>query len=127
MVSPSTLYATVLAKLKAIEPTASFNVTHYTLSLGDANASTGWFEETYSEGATIEVILVTKATQQTLTGSGFYVRLDTLALTLTAVAEGDKIKDANDLYYKVISVKPQPFGDVNVLYVADLTYLSMES
>ena len=123
----STLYATVLAALKKVEPTATFNVTHKTLSLGDALTPTGWFASQYSVGATIEMIILSKASQQFLTGTGEYVRTDALGLTLTAVSDGDKIIDANGLKYKVTGVRPHPIGNLNVTYAVDLTYLPLEA
>jgi hypothetical protein len=121
LVAPSNLYATVLARLKAIEPTATFNVTYYTLTLdGSTEDTSGWYTSSFSEGATIEAIILTKAAQQLLVGMGIYIKTDATALTLTPVSEGGKIVDANGLTYKVITVKHHPYGNITVVYEADL-------
>ena len=122
----STLYDTVKAKLSAIEPTASFEVTHYTLSLGAADAVTGQFAKSFSAGSTIEMLMVSKAAAHLLYGSGYYVKSDVLGFTETAVSEGDKIKQtiaAVDYYYIVESCVPQQVGDLIVFYTANLTYM----
>jgi hypothetical protein len=127
MPTPATLYATVLAKLKVIEPTASFDVTHYVVSLGAAHGTTGQYAISYAAGATIEAIIQTRASQRNLYGTGLYVRTDALMLTLTAVSEGDEIKDGNDLYFKVDAVRVHPVGDVTVEYEVDLIYLPLHA
>lgn len=127
MVAFSGLYAAVLARIKTVEPTASFEVSHYVLSLGDADATTGHYAMEYAAPATIEAIIVTKGTQQSIMGMGYHVRRDALAFTLTAVVDGDEIKDANNLWFKVDAVRPVPAGDANVTYVADLVYLPLHT
>jgi hypothetical protein len=124
MSSPfSTIYDTVQTRVEALG--ADIEVTHYELTLGDANATTGIPAQTYSEGTAIDMIILSKAATQILTGTGLYVKRDALGLTKTAVAEGDRIKDADDNYYTVTSVLPQPVGDVMAYYQADLIYNPM--
>ena len=124
MTSPfETLYTTAQTQLEALD--ADLTVTHYTLTLGDADATTGIPAKTYSEGAEITMIILSKAATRILQGTGFYVRRDALGLTETAVAEGDRVKDADDNYYTVVSVQPNMVGDITAFYAADLTYNPM--
>lgn len=125
MTTFATLYDIVITRLKTVEPDVSFNVTQYALTVGDANATTGIPAITYGEGATIEMVILSKAASQILQGTGLYIRRDALGLTKTAVAEGDRIKDADDHIYTVVSVAPNPVGDVMAYYQADLTYNPM--
>lgn len=120
MSSPANLFADVLARFEATGASAA--VTHYVLSLGAQNGTTGCYAESYAAGATIHMMIFTKATQRFLQGTGISVRRDAMGLTDTAVSEGDKVKDANNLYYRVTAVKPHPWGNISVFYEVDLTY-----
>lgn len=124
MPAPSSLYSIVLARFKAIEPTASFNVSHYAFSLsGTENTTTGIYPPVLASPATIEMIIATKASQAQLTGTGFYVKTDALGLTLTAVNVDDEIVDGNSIHYKVTSQKLHPFGDKTVTYELEMSIL----
>ena len=111
-------------RLKAIEPTADFDVTYKTLSLGDANATTKHYAESYSAGTTIEMPIFTKATQQALTGTGFYVRRDALGFTMTSVADSGTITQGSNVYL-IMGVKPHQVGDQLAVYEVDLCYLPL--
>ena len=117
----SLLYDQLLAKVTALG--ASVAVTHYTLSLGAQDAVTGIPAKTFSAGSSIDMIILGKGAQQLLTGSGIYVKTDAVGFTKTAVSQGEKIKDANNLYYIVESVVPNPIGDIVIFYTVNLTYL----
>lgn len=118
------MYDTVAAKLVAAGAT-SFNVTHYVLSLGNADTDTGHYAKNFDAGSTITMIIVGKAQQQILSGTGQLVRLDALGFTQTAVSVGDKIKltiSAVDYYYIVESALPHPAGNLIVTYTVNLVY-----
>ena len=117
----STLYDQLLAKVTALG--ASVVVTHYTLSLGAQDAVTGIPAKTYAAGASINMIILGKGAQQMLTGTGIYVKTDAAGFTKTAVSQGEKIKDANNLYYIIESVVPNPIGDIVIFYTVNLTYI----
>lgn len=117
----SSLYNVLLAKVTGLG--ASVSVTHYTLSLGAPDAVTGIPAKTYSAGATIEMLLFGKAAQQILTGIGIYVKTDAVTFTKTAVSDGDKIKDANNLYYIAESVVPNSIGNIIIFYTVNLTFI----
>lgn len=117
----STLYDQLLAKVTALG--ANVAVTHYTLSLGAQDATTGIPAKTYSAGASLDMIIIGKGAQQILTGTGIYVRTDAVAFTKTAVSQGEKIKDANNLYYIVESAVPNPIGDIVIFYTVNLTFI----
>ena len=108
-------------KLKTIEPGASFDVTYKSLSLGDADATTGHYAENYSVGSTVEMPIFTKASQHTLTGTGFYVKRDALGFTQSATAEGGTITQGTTVY-KIMAVKPHQVGDQPVVYEVELCY-----
>ena len=117
----STLYDVLLAKV--VEYGASVDVTHYTLSLGAQDAVTGVPAKSYSAGSTIEALIFGKAAQQMLTGTGIYIKTDSIAFTKTAMQQGDKIKDSNNLYYIIESAVPNVVGDILVFYTVNLTYI----
>lgn len=119
MTTPQNLFTDLLARFEASGTSA--DVTHYALTLGDQNATTGCYAQTYAEGATISMIIVTKAAQRVLFGTGITVKRDAVGLTDTQVAEGDEVKDAFDAYWTVQTVTPHPWGDSTVVYEAQLT------
>ena len=124
MSSPfNTLYTIVKARLEQLG--ASFTVTHYTLEVGDANSTTGVPALTYGEGTETEAIILSRAATQILQGTGLYVKLDALALTQTDIAEGDRIKDADDNMYAVTTKTPNTVGDILAYYSLDLSYNQM--
>ena len=126
MPTPANLYTTVMAKLALLEPTATFTVTTYTLSLGAADATTGQYAKSYAAGSDITMVILSKAAAHLLYGSGYHIKKDALGLTSTSVSEGDRIKQtigAVDYYYVVVSCVPQQVGDVIAFYAADLVYV----
>ncbi len=118
---PSTLYDQILAKVTALG--ASVAVTHYTLSLGAQDTVTGIPAKTYAAGASINMIILGKAAQQMLTGTGIYVKTDAVGFTKTAVSQGDKIKNASNMYYIVESAVFFNVADIAVFYTVNLTYI----
>ena len=114
------LYNQLLAKVTSLG--ASVNVTYYTLSLGAQDATTGIPAKTYSVGTSIEMLIFGKAAQQMLTGTGIYIKTDSIAFSKVSVSEGDRILDQNSNYYEVTSVLPQSIGDIIVFYQVNLVY-----
>ncbi len=116
-------YTRLTDKLKKLG--ASLNVTHYALSLGDANATTGQYAKEWAEGATIEMPIISRSAQQLLVGMGIYVRAEMTGFTKTDVSEGDEIKDAGDNYYRIDWIKNHYVGDQLIYREAALTYLPL--
>lgn len=117
----STLYDQILAKVTALG--ANVAVTHYTLTLGSQDAVTGIPAKSYSAGTSIDMVIIGKGAQQILTGTGLYVKTDAIGFTKTAVSQGNKIKNANNLYYIAESVVPNPIGDIVIFYTVNLTFI----
>ena len=120
MVSLTDFLNVIFSKITALG--ASLNVTHYTLSLGAEDADTGWPAATLSAGTTITMAIVSRGSQQLLTGMGVHVKADVVGLTGTAVAEGDEIKDDSSRYYVVLTNVPHVVGDQTVFYEAQMNY-----
>lgn len=124
MSSPfSTLYTIVKTRLETLG--ADFTATYYSIQIGDASSTTGVPAVTYAAGAEAEIIILSKAATQILQGTGLYVKLDALGLTQTALNEGDRIKDADDNMYTIISIMPNSVGDILAYYSLDLVYQPM--
>ena len=104
---------------------ASLNVTHYTLTLGDADETTGQYAKEWSEGTTIEMPILSRSAQQLLTGMGIYLKAEMTGFTKTDVSEGDEIKDADDNYYRIDWIKNHYVGDQLVYREVALTFLPL--
>jgi hypothetical protein len=101
----------------------SFTLTRRELSLGDADATTGWYAETYSD-TSIEGLLVQKEAIPRQMELGVYVKHDATLLTADPVVEGDQVKK-NDDYYRVLTVTEQMIADSFDHRVCDLEKLSL--
>lgn len=119
MSTPADLFTDILARFESTG--ASADVTHYVLSLG-AQDTRGVYAESYAAGTTVSMPIYTKATQRLLVGSGVALKGEYMGITNVAVAAGDKIKDAANLYYRVLSVTPYPWGDVICFYTCELSH-----
>jgi hypothetical protein len=101
---------------------ASFQVTLYSLFLGDPDSVTGW----YRKGFTIayaRVAIVPKGNVKALSGLGVYSRHDAVGFTDYEVDVGDVVQDAFDDYYMVVGREPFKWGDRFVYYALDLEQL----
>jgi len=103
---------------------ASLDVTWRALSLGERDSVTGWREKNWAE-STIEMIIIPRAATSLAASSGVYVRLDAIGLTLSAVSVSDEIKDADNDYYEVKTVKKHKIGDQLFHYECSLTHLPL--
>jgi hypothetical protein len=103
----------------------SSEVTLRTLQLVSADSVTGWYTKNYSE-STIDMIIVSKGTQQLLIGTGTYVRLDRLGFCIDPVYEGDQIEDSVGGHYEVEAVREHWLLDSLVYREVDLTLLPLE-
>ena len=97
----------------------SVSATLHTLSLGAADAVTGWYAKSFAD-TTINVVVVPKSQQSTLTGTGVYIRYDAVGFTDSAVVEGDEITDAQSIRYLVESVAPNGRGSKLDFYMLQL-------
>ena len=96
----------VLVKtFEAKSVSATCDVTHYSLVLGDRDGVTGWREKTWNE-TTIKMIIILKGGSPSKLVPGTFVKYDAVGLTDTAVEEGDEIKLSTGEYYEVKSVYP---------------------
>ena len=108
--------------LNTFKSVAGCEVTRRTLSLGDADSVTGWFEKSWSE-TTIEGLLVPSGAQSTALAMGTVVRLDALLRLADGMLEGDEVEDSNGDYYEVKTVTPHSFGDSFWFRECDLALL----
>jgi hypothetical protein len=99
--------------------TSSANVTLYTLSLVSADPVTGWYGREFSSG-TIKMVIRPRGSSFMALGIGYYARYDVTGFTVSAVYEGDMIKDANNVYYLVKSVQEEWWLDTFSHYVCEL-------
>lgn len=126
MSNPTDLFTDILTRFESTG--ADAEVTHKTLSLGAANATTGCYAMSYSAGDTIHMPIFSKANARYLIGTGFHVTEDYLGFASTSVdaaltlAKGDTITDKTNLVYEVMAVKPHRWGDINTLYEVELAY-----
>ena len=116
-------YTKLTERLKQLD--VSLNVTHYTLSLGSADATTGQYAKEWAAGATIEMPILSRSAQHLLTGMGIYVKAEMTGFTKTDVNEGDEIKDADDNYYRIDWIKNHYVGDTLIYREVALTYLPL--
>ncbi len=129
MSTPTNLFSDILTRFEASMGgvAADTEVTHKTLSLGAANATTGCYAVSYSAGDTIHMPIFSRATARYLSGTGFHVSEDYLGFASTSVdaaltlAKGDTITDKAGYVYVVMAVKPHRWGDINVMYEAELS------
>jgi hypothetical protein len=102
-----------------IRKNLSVAATLHTLSLGAADAVTGWYAKSFAD-TTINVVVIPKSQQSTLTGTGIYIRYDAVGFTDSAVKEGDEITDAQSIRYLVESVVPNGRGSKLDFYTLQL-------
>ena len=88
----------------------SANVTLRTLSLGDPDATTGWYAKTFAD-STIKMVIQPKGSQLIWTSMGVYAKHTVTGFTQDTVVEGDEIKDSYLNYYEVHSVEDIPLAD----------------
>lgn len=102
---------------------ASLDVTHYVLSLGAQNATTGIYAKSFAAGATIQMVIAGRTSQDLIAGLGTFVQYDAVGVSDTSVSEGDEIKDDAANYYRVESVKKHYFGDKLDVVEAQLSHM----
>jgi len=102
----------------------SFEVYWYALTLGDADATTGWFTEVYDEEP-IEMIVLPQSAQKQAINLGTYVVNDALGLTLESVKVGHRIETKDGSMYLVKTVTPVLVGDTLKFWNCDLELLRL--
>ena len=112
-------------KRKIVQLGASVNVTRYVLSLGAQDAETGHYAKSFAAGATIEMVIISRAARHMVTGMGVTFAADAIGFTRDTTAEGDEIKDSAANYYVVDSIKSHYVGDQLVFYECQLTHLQL--
>jgi hypothetical protein len=81
----------------------SSTVTKKTLSLGAADAETGWYAKSYAN-TSIEMYIITKATRFMVLRQGLFFEYDGEGYTKDSVKEGDLILEPNGNQYVALSV-----------------------
>ena len=104
----------------------SANVTRRALSLGDADATTGWYAKTFNE-TTIKMSIQPRGSNMLGTGAGFYAKYDITGFTASGVLEGDEIIDSNSTYYSVEAVEEEWWLDSFSHYICSLTRLPLHA
>lgn len=99
----------------------SFNVTRRQLSLGDADATTGWYVKEWTE-STIEMVIQPRGGVNIGLPPGIFARLDAVGLTAAPVLVAEEIEDAG-VFYEVKTVKPYSIGDSFMYRECQLTEL----
>jgi hypothetical protein len=97
----------------------SFQLTLYSLFLGNQDADTGW----YRKGYVIKyarVAIIPKGVMHTVTGLGYYSRHDALGLTQYEIKVGDTLKTTLGAHYLVVNREPFTWADKFVYYALDL-------
>ena len=98
---------------------ASTEVTHYNLALGSLDSGTGHYGQGYTP-ATIDMIISHHPPRHLELPVGGYSESSATGITDTAMSEGDKIEDANETDWLVVSVQEISFGDKTVGYSCEL-------
>lgn len=104
---------------------ASTNVTHYILSLGAQDAETGQYAKSFAAGATIQMLIISRAARHIVTSMGVIMHCDALGFTKDTVNEGDEIKDSSSTYYVIDSVKSHYVGDKLIVYECQLIHMPL--
>ena len=104
---------------------ASTNVSHYVLSLGAQDATTGQYAKSFAGAATIEMVIVGRANRQLTTEMGTIFHSDAVGYTRDTVSEGDEIKDASSTYYVVDGKTSHYIGDQLVCHECQLTHMPL--
>ena len=99
-------------------------VTLSSLSLGERDATTGWFEKVYTDSS-IDAFIIQREAQTTMLKLGYYVNLDALAFTATPMQPCDLITDAFDRVWEVKTCKPIIVGNIVQFFIADLQEVSL--
>ena len=103
----------------------NLQVTRQKLTLGTRDSVTGWYAKSFVD-TTVEMIIITKGSTNSLLPPGTYVRTDALGLTTDGFLEGDQIL-ADNTYYEVKATREHTVGDSFYYRECDLTLLPLEN
>lgn len=117
-----THWDTTLAKF---EQWGNCNVTWRKLVLGDADATTGWYEKIWTE-ETIKMGIIPRGATKRAMMAGVWVRDDALGMCIDPVKVSDQIRDSEQTVYEVTGVLPFKEGSTLDHYEVDLTKLHLE-
>jgi len=102
----------------------SADLTLRSLTLGAADATTGWCRRTYAD-STIKGVIRNQGSTFILGNFGLHAKYPCTLFTSSAVAVGDEIVDAFTHYYRVDAVEREPLLNSLAYYVCKLTELPM--
>jgi len=122
----SSIFQNVTQSFRKTEKLPNIQVNRLALTLGDRDATTGWYALEYEE-STIDMVVVTQNNQQFALGLGYYVQLDALGFTTDYVRVYDKIVDSVNRTWLVKEVTPVTSGDVLHFYKVDLKELPTDA
>lgn len=98
--------------------------TRYAIAFGARETTTGWRAVTHGT-STIEMPILPRSAALAALRAGVYARHNWTGWTLTAVVEGDMVKDADNVYYEVLSVEKVQVGDMLFYYECELSKMPM--
>jgi len=113
----------LMQRLEAVG-VGSQDVTRRRLKLGAQDSVTGWYKPSYST-STVEMVIIPRASTQTATAAGTYVRTDCLGLSAAGLEEGDELLTGHGVYYEVKATRDVYIGDSFHHRESDLTILPM--
>ncbi len=93
-----------------------------TLSLGAADATTGWYLPTYTP-STINAFIVFRGLQRFLLSPGYFTNHEATALSRTKMTDGDELEDKNNNFFKVLRTRKHTALDQTFFYQADLALM----
>jgi len=101
---------------------ASALVTLKTLTLGDLDTGTGWYQKEYVDSQ-IEAAIIPKSAQQVLNGTGLFVRFDALGVSVDPVRNDDMIGNSAGDGFVVANRQAMWYFDTFMYYFYDLQNL----
>jgi hypothetical protein len=118
----TTFFGSIISKIEKQKNVVTCDVTYRALSLGSRDSYTGLYAKTYTE-STIKMAIFTNDAQREALKMGYWVSLDALGLTETAVTVYSLIRDSLDRVWQIKSVSPITVGDSTKYYKCDLKEL----
>ena len=97
----------------------SFAVTLYHLILGAQDSTTGQYQRGYTR-LSATMVIMPPGKGVVISGHGIYAGKNAVGVTNAEVEEGDIVKDSFGLTYRVVGVRPNPWGDTFVFNICDL-------
>jgi hypothetical protein len=118
-------WSNIIDGVRSGDPSTSLNVTWHKLALGDADATTGWFAETYTE-STIQMIIYDTTASLVNLPVAVAIRSDAVGATNNFwVREGDRIQSFSNDFYEVKATRNRWKGYRFMFKECDLQHLKL--